>query len=346
MSRSGLLARVLLASSCFAACSSGGATGPAAQGTGGVSGAAGAGATGLGGSAAAGTSGAGPTGGAGAGAESGQAGGAGPTGAGGAIGTGGSSAGAGSTTDAGGTAAAGGGNDGGLASDATHADAGGTTIMDAWHGNKVLLYTRSTGFVHGSTPTAAAAIAKAATAAGLLPEISADPAKFTPAQLAQYAAVVLIATAGEPLGSPGTTQIQALVDFVTAGGGLVAIENANHSYETSQVYMALMGGDFNGHSGYGPDTCYKDGNHPSVMRLPDSFPVVDEIYYFSKFRVDNQVVLRCGSDKRPISWVRTEGAGRFFYTALGHDDSIWMKPPLVDGHVLPGLLWSMGWAVP
>ena len=57
---------------------------------------------------------------------------------------------------------------------------------------------------------------------------------------------------------------------------------------------------------------------------------------------DNVVVLRCGSDKRAISWVRQQGAGRVFYTTLGHDNHSWTMPPLVDDHVIPGLLWSMG----
>jgi type 1 glutamine amidotransferase len=49
---------------------------------------------------------------------------------------------------------------------------------------------------------------------------------------------------------------------------------------------------------------------------------------------------------RPISWVRDEGSGRVFYTALGHYDQEWTTPPLVDGHVLPGLLWAMKRPVP
>jgi type 1 glutamine amidotransferase len=34
--------------------------------------------------------------------------------------------------------------------------------------------------------------------------------------------------------------------------------------------------------------------------------------------------------------------GRVFYTTLGHDDHSWTMPPLVDDHVIPGLLWAMG----
>ncbi|HVU53385.1 MAG TPA: ThuA domain-containing protein, partial [Polyangia bacterium] len=237
-----------------------------------------------------------------------------------------------------GDAGAAGGHGGEAASDAGVGDAAGTTAR----GNRVLIYTRSTGFVHSSTPTAAAAITKAAQALGLVCETSQDQTKFTAAGLAPYAAVVLVATAGEPFGSPGTMQIQALVDWVDGGGALVGIENADHAYDDSVPYISLVGGDFNGHAGYGPDTCYSDGTHPSNVKLPAMFAVTDEIYYTSKFNPDNQIVLRCGSDKRAISWVRQQGAGRVFYTTLGHDDHSWTMPPLVDDHVIPGLLWAMG----
>ena len=231
----------------------------------------------------------------------------------------GASAGApGASPDAGGT------NDGPVASDA------------APRGNRVLIYTRATGFVHDSTPTAAAAITKSAAAFGLVCETSQDQTKFTPAGLAPYAAIVLLATTGTPFGSPGTPQIQALVDYVQGGGGLVAIENANHAYDDSVPYISLIGGDFNGHSGFGPDTCYSDGMHPTNAKLPAMFPVTDEIYYTSKFNPDNQVVLRCGSDKRAISWVRAQGAGRVFYTALGHGNDSWTQAPARRRSCRPG----------
>jgi type 1 glutamine amidotransferase len=342
-----MLVRVVLLAVC-ASCSTGG-TGPGVTGTGGATGTAGPGAAGASAVGAAG-SGSGTTTGAAGAAPSGGAG-TSATGAAGASATGAAGASAsGSAGDVGGAAGTAGGAAGTSPSggDAgAHADAG--SVSDATitsHGNKVLIYTKSTGFVHDSTPVAADAIAKAATAAGLVPETSADTAKFVPATLAQYAAVVFVATAGEPVGSPGTMQIQTLVDFVNAGGGLVAIENANHAYDNSAAYVSLIGDDFAGHSGFGPDTCYKDGDHPTNMRLPAMFPVTDEIYFTAKYNMANQVVLRCGSDKRPISWVRQQGAGRVFYTALGHAKESWTSPPLVDGHVLPGLLWTMGRPVP
>jgi type 1 glutamine amidotransferase len=348
MNRFGMLASLVVAMAwSWTGCSSGGpgGTGTGAAGTGSKTGAAGTGVSGVAGTSgaagpgAAGTSGAAGVGAAGTGAAAGTSGAAGTNAAAGTSGGAGlGAAGNGSTSGGAGT---GGSPDGG-----SPTDAGPVTTDAGSHGNKVLLYTKSTGFVHDSTVTAAAAIAKAAAAAGLVTETSADPTKFTTAGLAGYAGVVLIATAGEPMGSPGTTQVQALIDWVRAGGGLVGIENANHAYDNNKDYIGLLGGHFNGHSGLGPDFCYKEGDNPSVAKLPATYMVTDEIYYTDQFRMDNQVVLRCASDRRAIAWVRQEGAGRVFYTTLGHMKEMWSNPPLVDSHVLPGLLWAMGRPVP
>ena len=209
----------------------------------------------------------------------------------------------------------------------------------------VLIYTRSTGYVHKSTPTAALAIAKAANGVGVTADISDDPAYFTPDSLKRYRAVVLLATAGEPLGSPGTEAIAALVGFIRAGGGLVGIENATNAHVKSPEFVALLGAIFIGHpGGLRTTTCEKVGDHPAVARLPPSITVTDEIYAFKELRPDNQIVLRCGdgSDKIPVAWHRAEGAGRIFFSALGHRPEQWNEPPLVVDHVLPGLLWAMG----
>lgn len=90
-----------------------------------------------------------------------------------------------------------------------------------------------------------------------------------------------------------------------------------------------------------------------MAQLGETFKLTDEIYAYSDFRADNQVVLSCVSSTapntvRPIAWVREEGAGRVFNTALGHPSTNWTTPMdpnapsrLVEDHVLPGLLWAM-----
>jgi type 1 glutamine amidotransferase len=330
------------------------ATGAAGQsgdaGNNGNSGSAGGSGSGAAGTGAAGTSNgaAGSTGGA-------------PTGAAGTSGAAGSTAGVPGSPDAGPSgsdAAAGGTPDAGAAAGATGS-------------SKVLIYGVTTGFRHGSITAAANAITKAAEAAGLTTELvgctdatnKADPTKFTAQALAQYGAVILLAVSGEPFGYPATTEIQNLVDYVQHGGALIGIEDADHCYDgqfnghpASGPYVNLIGNDFVGHpGGVAPATCTKVGTSPAVTQLPATFGTTDEIYATSMFRMDNQTVLTCVSSgdgthtMRPVSYVREEGAGRYFYTALGHNDVSWTAPMddkapttrLVEDHVVPALLWAM-----
>jgi hypothetical protein len=321
---------------------------------------------------------AGTTGYAGAVGAAGEAGGAGTTGGGGAdqSGEAGAGGGAGSSGVAGGAGAAGSTGAGGTSAHDGGAGTGGGDagadggVGDGGARNRILVYAVTTGFRHGSIGPAAKAIADEAAKFGLTtdevgvanPGNVPDPTKLTATALAQYGAVVLLANSGEPFGYPATMEIQNLIDYVRAGGALVGIEDATHCYDgtfnghpASGPYVALVGADFTGHpGGVAPATCTKVGTHPSVAHLPASFKVTDEIYAFSKFRTDNQVVLSCVSSTatgtvRPISWVREEGAGRYFYTALGHNDVEWTAPldpaaatsRLVSDHIMPALLWAM-----
>jgi type 1 glutamine amidotransferase len=346
---------VALSSGCGGTSAATGAAGNGgnAGGGGGNSGSSGGPGSGAAGTGAAGTS--SPNG------ASGSAGGA--PGSTGAAGTGGATA---------STAGAPGSPDAGPSS--SDAAAGGTSdagAAGAMGSNKVLIYGVTTGFRHDSITAAATAITKAATAAGLTTELvgctdatnKADPTKFTAAALAQYGAVILLANSGEPFGYPATTEIQNLVDYVQHGGALIGIKDADHCYDgqfnghpASGPYVNLIGNDFVGHpGGVAPATCTKTGASPAVTQLPATFDTTDEIYAMSMFRMDNQTVLTCVSSgdgthtMRPVSYMREEGAGRYFYTALGHNDVSWTAPMdakapttrLVEDHVVPALLWAM-----
>jgi uncharacterized protein len=210
---------------------------------------------------------------------------------------------------------------------------------------RVLIYTRATGFVHASTRTAAERLAAAAIAAGVDAQISDDPSLFTASGLAPFRGVVLIATSGAPFGegAQGTAGVRALATFVRAGGGLIGIENATNAYNDNPEYVGLLGAIFNGHPGDVRTTdCTPVREHPAVAALPARWTVKDEFYVSRNFRSDNQVILRCGAEELPISWVRQEGLGRIFFTALGHPPEAWTQGRLVPDHVLPGLLWALG----
>jgi type 1 glutamine amidotransferase len=237
------------------------------------------------------------------------------------------------------------------------ADAGGKPASDAAGGPPadagtsgpatVLLFHRATGYVHESKGAAARALERALGPHGVTATISEDPALVTAEKLATFGAVVLIDTTGTPFGDPGTAAIEALGAFVRGGRGLVGVHAASNGYETTPAYVNLIGGDFTEHpGGVRMGRCAPEGMHPAVARLPATFALVDEFYMFRMFRADNIVDLRCdalsGGEKLPIAWHRAEGQGRVFFTALGHNADEWNDRRIVEDHVVPGILWSMG----
>jgi type 1 glutamine amidotransferase len=212
--------------------------------------------------------------------------------------------------------------------------------------SRVLAFTRTTGYRHASIEPAVAALRRVGEPLGVSVEASEDVARFTPEGLALYGAVVLLSTTGEPVGPSGRA-LDALAEYVSRGGGLVAIHGAADAHAGTDRYVRLVGGLFAGHPGdVRRASCRKEGDHAAVKRLPAAFEVRDEYYLFQQFRPDNRVVVRCaavdGRSTIPVAWYRAEGAGRVFYTCFGHTAETWTGGRLVEDHIVPALLWALG----
>jgi type 1 glutamine amidotransferase len=212
--------------------------------------------------------------------------------------------------------------------------------------NRVLAFTRTTGYRHASIGPAIAALQRAAAPLGVSIEASDDVARFTVDGLAPYGAVILLSTTGEPLGPSGRA-IDALVRYAQGGGGVLGIHAAADAHARDDRYVRLLGGLFDGHPGdVRVASCRTEGRHPAVTRLPATFEARDEYYLFQRFRPDNQVVVRCaaedGRSMIPVAWYRDEAAGRVFYTCFGHPTETWTEGRLVEDHVVPALLWVLG----
>jgi type 1 glutamine amidotransferase len=214
---------------------------------------------------------------------------------------------------------------------------------------QVLVYTRTTGYRHASIEAAAETIRQALGAAGFGVLVSADPGQFDPAVLARHTAIILVSTTGKPIGEEAGARLARLESWLRAGGALVGLHAASSTqYEPALPYIRLIGGKFVNHPGsVRAAACHPEGSHPAVAKLPAPFPVRDEIYRFEQLRPDNTVILRCdafeGSEQLPIAWHRREGAGRVFYSALGHSAEDFAPAARVwKDHLLPGILWALG----
>jgi type 1 glutamine amidotransferase len=217
------------------------------------------------------------------------------------------------------------------------------------HG-QVLIFTRTTGYRHANIEKAAAALASAVGAQGFRVRTTADPASFSTEGLAAFKGVILLSTTGKPLGEQAEAPLKALEAWVRAGGALIGIHAASSTqYDPAALpYTRLVGGKFIDHPGsVRAANCHPTGKHPAVEKLPSPFPVRDEIYRFEQLNPANTIILTCdqfqGTGQMPVAWHRTEGAGRVFYSALGHSpEDFAPDAPKFRDHFLPGIFWALG----
>jgi uncharacterized protein len=145
-----------------------------------------------------------------------------------------------------------------------------------------------------------------------------------------------------------TTQIspsqeKALLDYVEGGGGFVPLHCASYCFLNSSKYIALVGAQFLRHGTGEFDTKIVDSAHP-IMHGIEPFRTWDETYVHTKHNTKDRHVLQVraeGNGEEPWTWVRTQGKGRVFYTAYGHDARTWQNPGFHD-LLERGIRWATG----
>jgi hypothetical protein len=138
-------------------------------------------------------------------------------------------------------------------------------------------------------------------------------------------------------------QEKALLEFVEGGKGLIPLHCASYCFLNSPQYIALVGAQFRSH---GTGTFRTDVIKPDheLMKGFQSFSSWDETYVHTKHNEKDRTVLEVRTDgdlKEPWTWVRTQGKGRVFYTAWGHDQRTWSHPGF-QNLVERGVRWACG----
>jgi putative membrane-bound dehydrogenase-like protein len=141
-------------------------------------------------------------------------------------------------------------------------------------------------------------------------------------------------------------QESALLNYVNAGGALVAIHSASAMFPESDAYINLIGGAFKAHGTATFSVDHVSSDHPIISGLPE-LESWDETYVHMKHNPDKEVLsVRVeGEHEEPWTWVRNQGDGRVFYTAWGHDERTWGKVAFKQ-LIEQGLRWTVGdWAL-
>ncbi|MFE6485017.1 ThuA domain-containing protein [Streptomyces sp. NPDC057757] len=213
---------------------------------------------------------------------------------------------------------------------------------------RVLVHTRTTAYRHESIPDAVAAVRALGEAHGFGVDATEDPGAFE-APLDPYAAVVFLSTSGDVLTPKGRTRLAA---YVEGGGGFVGVHAAACTEYDWPYYGEMLGAWFDRHPQLQPGKAVvEDRTHPATRHLPPVWEFTDEWY---DFRVNPRGAVRVlasadessyegggmGAD-HPLVWCREQGAGRVFYTALGHTSEAYEDPDF-RAHLLGGITWAAG----
>ncbi|KAF2281361.1 glycosyl hydrolase [Westerdykella ornata] len=223
----------------------------------------------------------------------------------------------------------------------------------------VLVFSKTTGYRHTSIPAALTALQALASRTGKFTiEASEDAnATITAPSLNRFAVVILLQNTGDFLDE---TQLDALRQFLRAGGGVVAIHGAAAGLLDCDWYGELIGAHFANH----PDPERGD----VLVEAPEHWILrgccegeagrrregwMDEWYNFTTHPRSNprlKVLLRGDpksfsggqmGDDHPLSWCQEFEGGRVYFTALGHFDEAYSNGWFMD-QIYRGILWAAG----
>ncbi len=186
--------------------------------------------------------------------------------------------------------------------------------------------------------------------------------KLSPENLKNYDGVVFASTTGDlPIPDP-----QGLLDWIKAGHAFIGIHAASDTFHGWPGYIDMLGGEFQHHGAQLSVECLnEDPEHPADAALGKTWTISQEEMYQFKNYDPTKVHDLLDLDKKPekpftpghypVSWCKNYGAGKVFYTSLGHrEDLIDADPNLLDrknspeisrtyqAHVLGGIEWALG----
>ena len=151
------------------------------------------------------------------------------------------------------------------------------------------------------------------------------------------------------MGALSATQSAGLREAVRGGVGLGGIHGGmGDAFRGDIDYEWMVGGHFVGHPHVGEyEVQVADAAHPITQGLPAAFPYRSEQYYML---MDPSVHVLADTPYHhdgatvtvPVAWTKQWGAGRVFYSSLGHATTEFSEHPAALELTTRGLLWAAG----
>ncbi len=243
---------------------------------------------------------------------------------------------------------------------------------------KVLFFTKSQTFQHG--PIARGKDGKLGLAERILTDLGAkhgfevvaskDGTMFDPDKIGQWDAFFFYTTGdltkpsshdpAPPMSPEGKKAFLAAIHGGKAFLGVHSATDTFHSKSDKELdpYIEMIGGEFIVHGSQQKvklQVTDPSFPHASAFGTP-SYELNDEWYALKNQPEDLHVIIsydtdsfprRTGGDSCynrpdfPMTWAKTYGSGKVFYTAMGHREDVWENPKYQE-LLLGGLMWATG----
>jgi len=168
---------------------------------------------------------------------------------------------------------------------------------------------------------------------------------------------VLFFTGGELEMDP-----QQKADFLSFihddGKGFVGVHSATITFTHWRAFGEMIGGYFDEHpwGTFDAPILVEDPSFPGMQQFPRSFVLTDEIYQVKNFSRDqSRVLMRLDASKLDlanprvhrndkdfaVTWAKTYGKGRVYYSTLGHREETWDRPDIQKMYT-EAIKWAVG----
>ena len=124
-------------------------------------------------------------------------------------------------------------------------------------------------------------------------------------------------------------QYTSLLNAVREGMPLLGIHAASASFRNSgskarPEFYKMLGAKFDHHPKMHEfEIQLKQGNG-LIDATYANYSVMDELYYYSNYQSENNVLLTASFDNKPspMAWTKNYGKGKVFFTAIGHSPAV------------------------
>jgi type 1 glutamine amidotransferase len=207
-----------------------------------------------------------------------------------------------------------------------------------------------------------------------------DGTVFTPENIAKYDAFFFYTSGdlterGTDKNPPMTKEGKAaFLEAIHNGKGFIGTHSATDTFhspggkehgparwvgdgDNADPYIKMIGGEFIIHgTQQKAHLIVADYNFPRASAVPDDLVLREEWYSLKDFAPDLHVILvqdtstmttNGGNNNAysranyPETWAHNYGAGRVFYTSMGHRDDVW-KNPVFQKVLIGGINWAVG----